>query len=74
MVLSFSYRINFTECGTDQVIENSQANFTARSKFYYGEIVPVHCDSGYELVGGPFATCQASGKWSDTNVNRKVCN
>ena len=71
MVLSFSYRIHFTECGTDQVIENSQANFTARSKFYYGEIVPVHCDSGYELVGGPFATCQANGKWSDTKCQPK---
>ena len=61
----------FTECGTNHTVAHSQANFTERTQFHYGTVVPIYCDKGYEIVGNNFAVCQEDGTWSKTRCRKK---
>ena len=61
----------FTECGTNHTVAHSQANFTERTQFHYGTVVPIYCDKGYKIDGNNFAVCQEDGTWSKTRCRKK---
>lgn len=60
------------QCPSDFSIAHSYANFTGRGTAF-GIVIPVTCESGYEVSGTSYAICQKDGKWSTTKCELKDC-
>ena len=55
------------DCGAIYTLPNGFVNFTDKSTTY-NELVPVHCDVGFEIQGEHYITCLSDGSWSENTT------
>lgn len=55
------------DCGNTTTIENGTIDFSNKETTY-GQVIPVSCDTGFEIMGRGFIECQKDGTWSTTTT------
>lgn len=62
LLLSF-----YVDCGNSATVANGTIDFSNKETTY-GQVIPVSCNTGFEIMGRGFIECQKDGTWSTTTT------
>lgn len=62
--------MNIVDCGP--LTTPTNGNATLINGTTYLSTATIFCNTGYDLSGSQRSTCQASGRWSNTNATCKI--
>lgn len=57
----------YVDCGITATVVNGIVDFT-NQQTTYGQVIPVTCNTGFEIMGRGFIECQSDGSWSNTTT------